>query len=263
MVEHPSPADTPGARDAPPSTGAPQRLRANKVSHVVATAIVEDIISRSLQPGDRLQAEAAMLERFGVGRASIREGLRLLEAYGVISIRPGQKGGPVVAPVAATDLGRTFSLFLRLSNATYQDVIDARLVIEPVMARLAAERADPEQLEILRRTMDRESESPIDEYRLMSNEFHYTVNGASGNPVLDLMGQALRSMYADRLASGQLFPEEARDGVRDVHQEIGQAILDGDGDLAERLMAEHVSELAKRQAEHTPWLMDERVTWDH
>src|SRR3982751_2512088 len=209
----------------PAITQPPQPLRASKVSHMVAAAIVEDIVTQGLEPGDRLPAEAAMLERFKVGRASIREGLRLLETYGVISIRPGQHGGPVVAELDASDLGRTLSLFLRLKGATYRDVIQARLVIEPVMARLAAERQHPEQIAKLKQVVEREKTASIDEYLPHANEFHYTVNGASGNPVLDLLGQSLRTLYTERLTGRGLFPKEARPRVRSVHETIAEAIV--------------------------------------
>jgi GntR family transcriptional repressor for pyruvate dehydrogenase complex len=244
------------------TTGAPQPLRTSKISHMVAMALVEDIVSQDLKPGDRLPAEAAMLERFKVGRASIREGLRLLETYGVISIRPGQNGGPTVASLAADDLGRTLSLFFRLTGATYRDLIDARLVIEPVMARIAAERQDPEQLGNLREVMEREAASTPDEYLPSAIEFHHTVSGASGNPVLDLIAQALRTIYLDQFTGGGLFPEEARPTVKRVHHEIGEAILEGDGDRAERLMGEHMADFARLTAERAPWFMDERIAWE-
>jgi GntR family transcriptional regulator, transcriptional repressor for pyruvate dehydrogenase complex len=240
---------------------ATQPLRASKVSHMVASAIVEDIVSQNLQPGDRLAAEAAMLRRFKVGRASIREGLRLLETYGVISIRPGQNGGPLVAAADPTNLGRTLALFLRLSGATYRDLIEARLVIEPVMARLAAERQDEEQLGELREAMNEEaanSEIASD----LGTGFHQTISGASGNPVLDLLGRSLRVLYAGRLHQRGLFPPEARSTVQDVHEEIGDAVFAGDGDRAERLMKQHMIELAALQSERTPWFMDERISWE-
>jgi GntR family transcriptional regulator, transcriptional repressor for pyruvate dehydrogenase complex len=228
---------------------------------MVAAAIVEDIVSRDLKAGDRLVSEAEMVERFGVGRASIREGLRLLETYGVIDIRPGQKGGAMVAATSAGDFSRTLALFLRLSGATYQDVMEARRVIEPVMARLAAERQDQAKQTALRETMEEEATAPDSEYVRMSNEFHYMVAGASGNPVLDLLGQALRSLLVEPLATRGLFPPEARDAVRDVHKKIGQAILEGKAARAEKLMATHMDELTDAQAEKTPWLMNERVEW--
>jgi DNA-binding FadR family transcriptional regulator len=224
---------------------------------MVAMAVVEDIVSGGLSPGDRLPTEAAMLERFRVGRASIREGLRLLENYGVISIRPGQNGGPVVAELDSDDLGRTLALYFRLKGATNRDLIDARLVIEPVMARLAAERQNQQQLDRIKLALEHEAAGRPPS----AHEFHQAIAGASGNPVLDALGQSLRALYADRLHSRDLFPSEGNQALRHEHHEIGKAILAGDGARAERLMAAHMSDLAALQESRTPWFMDERVSW--
>lgn len=258
-----SPSDRGGRNSQPSGPNAPQTpLRGTKLSRVVASTIVEDIVSQRLTAGDRLPSEAAMVERFGVGRASIREGLRLLEMYGVVSIRPGQNGGPVVADMTPEDLARTLSLFFRMTGATYRDLIQARLVIEPVMARLAAEAQDPEQLDEIRAVMKADEDYDADRYVERATAFHYTVSGSSGNPVLDILGRTLRVLYSERLTGPGLVPEEARPIIRHVHQEIGNAILAGDADLAERLMHEHMVELATLQDERTPWFMDERVSWD-
>jgi hypothetical protein len=59
-----------------------------KTSESVARDIVHDIVSGGLRTGDRLAPEAAMLDQYGVSRESLREALRLLEAQGLITIRP-------------------------------------------------------------------------------------------------------------------------------------------------------------------------------
>jgi DNA-binding FadR family transcriptional regulator len=149
-----------------------------------------------------------------------------------------------------------------MSGATYRDLIKARLVIEPVMARLAAENQDPEHLARLHQVMEAEQQAAPDQYVERSTAFHYTVSGSSGNPVLDLIGKTLRVLYAERLTGAGLVPREARPGIRTVHKEIGEAILTGDADRAEQLMRDHMVELAELQDERTPWFMDERVTWE-
>jgi DNA-binding FadR family transcriptional regulator len=160
------------------------------------------------------------------------------------------------------DLARTLSLFFRMSGATYHDLIQARLVIEPVMARLAAEARDPAQMEQLREAMAAEQNASPEQYVERSTAFHYTVAGSSGNPVLDMLGKTLRVLYAERLTGAGLVPSEARPGIRSVHSKIGEAILDGDADSAEQLMRDHMRELADLQSERTPWFMHERVAWD-
>jgi DNA-binding FadR family transcriptional regulator len=235
--------------------------RAPKVSQKVAMAVVEDIVSRGLQPGDRLPPEAEMMERLRVSRASLREGLRLLETYGVIAIRQGQRGGPEIGSLGAEDAARMLSLFYRLGGANYRDVFNARLLIEPVMSRLAAEQQPPAQIAELRELLDLERQ-PRPDYVELSNQFHALVSGLSGNPVLDLFGHALRALYAERVFGGGAFPQETLALCRKAHPSIGQAILAGDGDQAEQLMAKHMSDLNRLVNQRAGWFMNERVVWE-
>src|SRR5262245_43750238 len=77
-----------------------------KTSEMVARDVVHAIVTRGLRTGDKLPSEAAMLAEYGVSRESLREGLRLLEVQGLISIRRGPGGGPVVGRIDAANLGR-------------------------------------------------------------------------------------------------------------------------------------------------------------
>ena len=126
------------AGGATPSVG-PRRTE--KLSEVLAREIVRDL--RDLQPATMLPPEAVMLEKYRVGRASLREALRLLEVQGLIVIRPGPGGGPMVAQADSVHYGRTSSLYYHMLGATYHDVVAARAVIEPALARVVAEKQDP------------------------------------------------------------------------------------------------------------------------
>jgi GntR family transcriptional repressor for pyruvate dehydrogenase complex len=248
--------------DPAPSPHPLGEWRTPKLSQKVAMAVVEDIVKRGLRPGDRLPAEAEMTRRFEISRASLREGLRVLETYGVITIRQGVKGGPEIGPLAPGDIARTLSLFLRLRGATYGDLFRARLLIEPVMCRMAAEQQDPAEMERLRRLLDLEASSPAEEYLDLSNRFHEFLSGMSANPVFDLLGAALRALYADRLFRARAVPDETLEQCRKAHPKIGEAILAGDGRSAETLMATHMSDLNRVVDERAAWFMDERVSWE-
>ena len=249
-----------------PTTDRQQRLRSlrtSKIAQLVANEIVGDIVSRGLKEGDRLPTESTMLEEFDVGRASIREALRILEIYGLIRIRQGHKGGPVVADVQPGDLGRTLSLYFQMIGGTYGDLVEARIVIEPVMARLAAEARDPEGMRHLTEVMEREARAPLDDpqYMQLADEFHYAVCGMSANKIIDMLGHSLRTLYTGRISGRGVYPEEGRPVTRKLHTEIGEAVLDGDAPLAERLMSEHMREIIELQRKSTPELLDERVSW--
>jgi DNA-binding FadR family transcriptional regulator len=238
-------------------------LRRSRISHLVAVEIVRDIVQNGLQSGDRLPTEAAMLEEFDVGRASLREALRLLEGFGLIAIRQGQNGGPVVTSLRPEDLSRTLSFYFHTTGATYGELMEARLLIEPAMARLAAERREDVQMQLLRTAMEAERTAPFENpmYILGADRFHHVVSGISGNRVLDLLGQSLRVLYQGRLLLDAIFPKEERTRVRAVHQQIGEAILSGQGDEAEQLMRAHLEELTAAQWQEHPGLRGERVIW--
>ena len=87
-----------------------------------------------------------MLEEYQVGRGTLRESLRFLELQGIISLKPGPGGGPVVERPEATSLATSLMLLLQFADAQYRVVAEARVALEPTMARLAAERMTAESL---------------------------------------------------------------------------------------------------------------------
>ena len=113
--------------------------RSEKVSAVIAREIVRDIARQQLAPGTTLESESAMLRRYQVARASLREALRILETHGLIRIKPGPGGGPVVSNVTSAAFGRMATLFFQVQGIRFGELVEARLILEQVMARLAAE----------------------------------------------------------------------------------------------------------------------------
>lgn len=237
-------------------------MRGSKVSETVARKILEDIIARDLQPGTRLPAEAQMLEDFGVGRASLREALRILEVHGLIRVKPGPRGGPILADVRSDDFGRTATFFFHAKRATFHDLLEARLVFEPVMARLAAERATEQLRQRLSANIEEASKLLEDSgpsWGRTSGEFHGLIAGMTGNPVLDLLGSSLNDIHTARVRP--IFPEGGRKSVLNVHKKIAAAIIDGDGDRAEHLSRRHIQELVKSLEELNPAIGAEPLDW--
>ena len=125
------------ARVLPISTGDAVG-RQLKTSEVVARHLVHDIVSRGLTTGDRLPLEAETLEEHGVSRESLRERLRLLEAQGLISLKRGPRGGPMVGHLDPANLGRTSTLYYHVAGGTYEELFDAWVVTEALLAERAA-----------------------------------------------------------------------------------------------------------------------------
>ena len=116
-------------------------LRPLKTSESVARDIVHSVVTGGLGQGDSLPSEARMLEQYGVSRESLREGLRLLEAQGLITLRRGPGGGPVVGTVDPANLGRASTLYYHLVGATYGELFEAWAVAEGYLA----ERCRPQR----------------------------------------------------------------------------------------------------------------------
>jgi GntR family transcriptional repressor for pyruvate dehydrogenase complex len=244
------------ARNAIGSAVGPRRTE--KISEVLAREIVRDL--RDLPPSTMLPPESIMLDKYRVGRASLREALRLLEVQGLIIIRPGPGGGPMVAQVDSTHYGRMASLYYHMSGATYQDVVDARLVMEPVVARIVAERQDPEHLKTLTEYLDRMTTSDPDHYWEDATGFHAMLLNMSGNPVLNLSARSLQDVFLDRV-QGMLFPLEEQRRVEQEHATIARAIVKGDAARAERLMRKHMIEYVHYSQQRHPGVLDETVDW--
>jgi GntR family transcriptional regulator, transcriptional repressor for pyruvate dehydrogenase complex len=117
-------------------------FRPLKAAESVARDIAHDIIDQGLSTGDPLPNEASMIEQYRVSRESLREGLRLLETQGLITIRRGPGGGPLVGSVDPANLGRVSSLYFHMAGATYAELFDAWLMAEMLIAEQAARNPD-------------------------------------------------------------------------------------------------------------------------
>lgn len=249
--------------DESPSRPARKR-RIEKLSETIAREIVHDIVERGLPVGSVLPTEAEMFESFGVGRASVREALRMLEVNGLITIKTGPKGGPIVAQASSIEFAKTATLYFHSSRATFGELVEARIVLEPMMAAFAARRRSPETERALRDSLVL-TEKAIEEgdekiYIAQASRFHGIIAGLSGNKVLDFFGGALKHIYYERVWDS-LMGEARRLHVLDAHAAVTTAILAGDADLAQRLMADHMNEINARLAEHLPRVADELIDW--
>jgi GntR family transcriptional repressor for pyruvate dehydrogenase complex len=231
------------------------------VSETIARDIVRRIGAEELPPGTQLPPEAKMLEEYRVGRGSLREALRILEVHGLISIKPGPRGGPTVDRVHTENFGRMATLYFQMDGVTFQDLLDARVIMEPTLAGLAARGNDPELAAELTRCTDADrGGADDDEYANDAADFHRIVAAMSGNPVMMLFGQSLTDILRDRLTP-PLFPKSRRAAVVNVHGDIARAVTAGDAAKAEQLMREHMSEYATYVRRRHPGLMREVVDW--
>ena len=230
------------------STGAPIKQRYEQI----ADRLLAQLLSGALAPGSRLPGERELALGMGVGRASVREALGWLQVRGLIETRPGA-GSYVVEDVAdrlGTDgSGPAPSSPLPAADASPSALLQARLILEPAAARLAAERApsDPEVDELLA-VMEASTDAADPAARARWSEadrrFHRQVAAAAGNPVLLALADHVAALMDEPLWR-RLRDESITDPGHTVlqlaeHRLIWAAIAEGDPAAAELHAAQHL-----------------------
>lgn len=192
----------------------------------------DDILSGRLAPGDRL-SEAFVTQRAGVSRTPVREAMRLLQAEGLIHAERGR--GAFVA----------YQLSFEEALLIYR----CRLVIEPFMAKLAAERATPADVRRCEEILERFN-AAVDQHedtlRIISvdGEFHSAIYDASNSELVAIF----RSYWAKLQfqLSARVYGRELPARFGKEHETILAAIREGDGRAASRLMTAHIKHGQRR-----------------
>jgi DNA-binding FadR family transcriptional regulator len=131
-------------------------VRVPKAAELVANVVRRQIVTKELAAGETLSSEAELLERFNISRPTLREAIRILESESLISVRRGVRGGATVqVPDTGTAAAYT-ALLLRMSGTPMGDVYDARLMIEPALARRLARVANERVIASLQSIVDQE-----------------------------------------------------------------------------------------------------------
>ncbi|GAA5059120.1 DNA-binding FadR family transcriptional regulator [Thermocatellispora tengchongensis] len=237
-------------------------LRPPKTAMLLAQRIVADINRRGNTVGDRLPPERVMLDEYDVGRGTLRESLRFLELQGVLSLKPGPGGGPVVQRPDAGSLATTLTLLLQFENAPFRTIAEARAGLEPMMARLAAERMSPEQLDALGASVDAMREHLEDQAVFLeeNKRFHDIIAHGSGNVMFGYLIDALLGIL-DGSAIGIDYPEVRRSAVHKAHLRIYQALKNRDPESSAEAMARHITEYVRYAERKFPEVLAAPIVW--
>jgi GntR family transcriptional repressor for pyruvate dehydrogenase complex len=238
------------------------QLRPQKTAMLVAQRIVADINRRGNTVGDRLPPERVMLEEYDVGRGTLRESLRFLELQGVIALKPGPGGGPVVQQPDASTLGTTLTLLLQFADAQFRTIAEARIGLEPMMARLAAERMSDEQLEGLKLSVHTMHEHLDDQAVFLeeNKRFHDVIAHGSGNALFGYLVDALLGIL-DGSAIGIDYPEVRRTAVHKAHLKIYEALAARDPEESAAAMADHIDQYIRYAEKKFPDVLAAPIVW--
>ena len=230
--------------DTDPTKPAIVPIRRVKLYEEVAARIRSLIASGELGPGQALPSERKLAEQFKVGRAVIREAIRQLEVSGLVESRHG--GGNYVREVTVEHLVAPIATVLNGMVHLREELVDARLLFEPQMARAVAARATPEDLrrleDIIRRQEERvaNGRSGAEE----DAEFHNLLARATRNTVVERIMEVIDGLLEDSQA--RLFRSVERSEISlEGNRRILEAVVRHDQEAAQEAMVEHLEDIAR------------------
>jgi DNA-binding FadR family transcriptional regulator len=210
------------------------------LSDRLTEAILGIIRDRNLAPGDAIPSARELAKRFEITTPTIREALRKLEATGAVEFRHGSGTyvGPTINNVVLANPHRP-----PITKESVLQLIGARLLIEPAVARQSAVARQPENLERLEASVTNALTPPRGQPFALN--FHVELAAASGNPVVEeLLASLLKVRTREQQQIRQLYDNRKRD--YEEHRAIFEAVQAGDAAAAEQLTREHLDHI--RQA---------------
>lgn len=220
--------------------------RKEKLSTEIIRQIREAILSGTLKQGDALSPEKELTIQFGVSKHTIREALRALEGMGLINVKRGAGGGPEVSSIDWKTAREGFAGFLHFQDISIEELSEVRKLIEPYIARKAAELFDDtavkellEAHEACRKLIESEQNFIGGEPEIM---FHVLLAKHTGNKVLWVILDFVNNVLAETKKAMKPSSEFSIQ-VQAAHQKIVDAIVARNPELAERCMYEHICEV--------------------
>ncbi|MBO0864776.1 MAG: FadR family transcriptional regulator [Mycobacterium sp.] len=217
--------------------------RSGKRASQIARRIEADIIRRGWPIGESLGSEQALQRRYRASRSVLREAVRLVEHHQAARMRRGPGGGLLICEPDAAPATNAIVIYLEYLGTTIADLLDARLLFEPLAAALAAERIDEAGIGRLRTVL----------HAAPAHQFHSTLARESKNPVLQLFIDILMRLTAQfARGSGADDAAEALHRTRTEHADIVVAVTTGDAARAKTLSERHVESVTAWLQRHPP-----------
>lgn len=200
----------------------------------------------SYVPGDRLPPERELIGELGMSRSTLRKALDALERDGAIWRHVG-KGTFVAAHGAAQATGAVAALSQQMTPVR---MIQARLCIEPSLAREAAIHASREAITRIKLAKDAaRAATNWADYEAQDDLFHRSVAEASDNILLltlfDHLNRVRRAVAGDTVVRGSARPPREHSSFVE-HDRIAEAIATRDPDGAQKAMRKHIGSVSDR-----------------
>jgi GntR family transcriptional repressor for pyruvate dehydrogenase complex len=233
----------------------------HKVEPINSPRIYEEIVRQirtlisegKLKSGDRLPPERDLAVRFRVSRASVREALRSLESMGLIEIRLGE--GTFVREISVDSLIEPLALVILTQREAVGELFEARRLLEPPIAGLAARRSTKEEIQEMERILEEQGKEVAAGGTGLSQDaaFHAAIASSTNNRAITRIVHAVIDLLTQsREESLQIAGRPTRS--HQDHLRILEAIRGRRSEAARRAMLDHVVAVETlvmgRQLEH-------------
>jgi len=217
-----------------------------RVSGEVTEQLKQSILLGRFKAGDRLPSERDLAEQFQVSRVAVREALRALENSGFVTTRQGVTGGAFVTDLTFEHLVNAFLDLFMADKLSIPELYQVRLLVEPEVARLAAQNVTPEYAERLKASLQAEDEvvPSLAEDLDRKTSVHFILAEMCGNRffeglVRSVMGLTRRTIEAAHPDQPPFLHPAG------MHRPIVKAVLAGDPKAAEAAMRKHALQFGK------------------
>jgi GntR family transcriptional regulator, transcriptional repressor for pyruvate dehydrogenase complex len=212
-------------------------------AEALARRLEAEILGVVVRPGDRLGTKEELKERFGVAVATVNEAIRLLQARGLVDVRPGPRGGVFARePSPFVRLGHQV-LALKHEGVRAADCLQVREALDPaVVAEAVRHRSDGDAADLQERLRRmRAARDDPTAFQRANWDLHRRIAEISPNPILrslytlmlDVVSSELETVIPDADFAAQT------DELLRLHQELVDAIVAGDQELAAQAAERH------------------------
>ena len=216
------------------------KVERKRLSDQIIESLIAMIEKGELKPGDKLPPEPQLMDQFGVGRSSVREAIGALELIGLITVRPGH--GTHVTDSLDKVQSKSIGLSLiAIGNDKIRELIEARLELEQVIVRLAAERATEEDISEIKAQQTKLKAAAKSGSKLIDADlgFHTALTKACHNSILMRLLNELRQPMRHWMEQ-KAKHDWGYDQVIEQHEAILNAIEARDPEAAQSAMRTHL-----------------------
>ncbi|KLU60078.1 HTH-type transcriptional regulator LutR [Peptococcaceae bacterium CEB3] len=218
-------------------------IHRNTTPVMIVEQFLKSLESGQLVPGQKLPPERELARMFGVGRSSVREAIGILVVMGYLEVLQG-KGTFIRRSSPSIDY-KSIPLENLISLLPLFDLIEAREILELEAVRLAAERANDQDLEKMRRAIRRleESDGNTEKFYTADAEFHAAIVDATDNSMICHILKSLVRQIHHFNVKFMFTSEEAKQQTITTAKTITSFIAQGEGEKAQDWMYRHLNEV--------------------